>query len=43
MSYVINWNLIKHPLNWITVVLMVLIAGMFFHLLAVHIRQNTAA
>jgi hypothetical protein len=38
---IVNWNLIKHPLNWITVVLMVLIAGMFLQLLVKHIK-NTA-
>ena len=27
MDYVINWGLIKHPVNWLTVILMVLIAG----------------
>jgi hypothetical protein len=24
---IINWELLKHPINWLTVVLMVLIAG----------------
>lgn len=31
MDYVINWGLFKHPLNWLTVILMVLIAGAGFH------------
>jgi hypothetical protein len=28
----INWGIIKHPVNWITVMLMVLIAGIAIHL-----------
>lgn len=28
----INWELVKHPMNWLTVLLMVLIAGIFVHL-----------
>jgi hypothetical protein len=27
----INYGLIKHPLNWLTVILMVLIAAIAFH------------
>lgn len=27
----INWGLIKNPLNWIIIILMVLIAGIGFH------------
>jgi hypothetical protein len=42
MNYVINWNLLKHPLNWVTVVLMVLIAGIFFHFLAIAVKQQVA-
>ena len=29
---IINFGLIKHPMNWLTVVLMVFIAGIFIHL-----------
>lgn len=29
---VINWELIKHPMNWLIVILMILIAGIFVHL-----------
>ena len=29
---IINWELIKHPLNWVIIILMVLIAGIFLHL-----------
>jgi hypothetical protein len=27
----INYNLIKHPINWVTVILMVLIGAMALH------------
>jgi hypothetical protein len=29
----INWELMKHPLNWITIIFMLIIAGMAGHLL----------
>jgi hypothetical protein len=29
----INTNLIKHPMNWVTILLMLIIAGIFGHLL----------
>jgi len=28
---VINFNILKHPINWVTVILMVLIGGIAFH------------
>jgi len=28
---IVNWNLLKHPMNWVIVTLMVLIAGIVFH------------
>lgn len=28
---VINWRIASHPLNWITVFLMIFIAGIAFH------------
>jgi hypothetical protein len=31
MDSVINWGLLKHPLNWAIVVLMILIAGAALH------------
>lgn len=31
MDKVINFDLIKHPMNWLIVVLMVLIAGIALH------------
>ena len=30
---IVNWGLLKHPLNWLTIVLMLLIAGFAGHLL----------
>jgi hypothetical protein len=38
MNYVINWGLIKHPINWLIVILMVLIAGAGFHFLTQHVK-----
>lgn len=29
---VVNWELIKHPMNWVVVLLMVMIAGIFITL-----------
>jgi hypothetical protein len=37
---VINWGLMSHPMNWFTIVLMVLIAGIGFKLLAQHIKLS---
>lgn len=31
---IVNWDIISHPINWVTVVLMVLIAGIAFHFFA---------
>ena len=28
---IINWRLVSHPLNWVTLFLMVFIAGIGFH------------
>lgn len=30
---IVNFDLLKHPMNWVTVVLMVLIAGIALHLI----------
>lgn len=30
---IINFDLMKHPMNWVTVILMVLIAGIFVHII----------
>lgn len=29
---IVNWNLLKHPVNWFTIVLMVLLAAIAGHL-----------
>lgn len=29
---IINWGLVKHPMNWVTIVLMLVIAGIAGHL-----------
>jgi hypothetical protein len=39
---VINWGLMKHPLNWFTIILMVLIAGAAFHFLTEHIKRSAS-
>jgi hypothetical protein len=31
MDKIINFQILKHPINWIIVILMVLIAGIAFH------------
>lgn len=31
---ILNWGILSHPINWVTVVLMVLIAGIAFHFFA---------
>jgi len=28
---IVNWDIIKHPVNWFTVILMVVIAGFAAH------------
>jgi hypothetical protein len=30
---VINWELVKHPMNWVIIILMVLLFGVFLHLI----------
>lgn len=30
---IVNWDLVKHPINWIIVLLMVFIAGIALHLI----------
>jgi hypothetical protein len=38
---VVNFDMLKHPINWITVLLMVLIAGIAVHL-GLRMWQNSA-
>jgi len=30
---VVNWNLMRHPMNWVTIWLMLFIAGIALHLI----------
>jgi Mg2+ and Co2+ transporter CorA len=41
MDNVINWPLLKHPLNWLTVILMVMIAGAALHFVLAHWKNQT--
>lgn len=38
----INWRLLSHPMNWLTVWLMIFIAGIFGHLLLSFFDQEPA-
>jgi hypothetical protein len=38
---VINWGLMKHPMNWLTIILMVLIGGAAFHFVSEHIKLRS--
>lgn len=40
---VINWRLVGHPLNWITVFLMVFVAGLLVHLVLTYFGKVPAA
>lgn len=39
---VLDWALLKNPLNWATVILMLVIAAMFGHLLLTYFGVNPA-
>lgn len=39
---IVNWDLLKHPLNWIIVTLMLIIAGAAGHLLLTHFGATCA-
>ena len=39
----LNWGMLKHPINWFTVVLMVLIAGIAFKYFANYTFPNNPA
>ena len=39
---VINWRLVTHPLNWVTVFLMVFIAGIAAHFILTYFGQVPA-
>lgn len=34
----LNWNLMKQPVNWFTITLMLLIGLMLWHFLAKHVQ-----
>jgi len=38
----LNTRLISHPMNWITIMLMIIIAGIFGHLLLTMLEQEPA-
>ena len=37
----VNWPLLKHPMNWMIVLLMVIIAAIAFHFVIQHYRTAT--
>jgi len=39
MRLPINWALLRHPINWIIVLLMILIAGFVLDLVAMYVKQ----
>lgn len=39
---VLNFDLLKHPMNWVTIVLMLLIFGVAFNLVATWIGNRNA-
>ncbi len=39
---IVNWGLLKHPLNWLTVILMVMIAGAAFHFAMQHVKMQSS-
>jgi hypothetical protein len=41
---IVNWSLLKHPFNWLIVVLMVLIAGAALHFaMMMHFKPTASA
>ena len=40
---IINWRLVGHPLNWVTVFLMVFVGGLLAHLVLTYFGQQPAA
>jgi hypothetical protein len=39
----VNWRIVKHPLNWITIFLMIFIAGIAIHFVMVSLGMAPAA
>jgi hypothetical protein len=42
MTLPLNFSILKSPLNWFTIILMVLIAGILLHLIAESFGMNPA-
>lgn len=40
---IINWRIVGHPLNWVTVFLMTFIAGILIHLVMTHLGAVQAS
>jgi preprotein translocase subunit YajC len=40
MDNIINWGLLRHPMNWLTLILMVMIAAAAFHFVMLHYNQT---
>lgn len=38
---IVNWELMRHPLNWATIILMVVIGGAALHFIMAHISLRT--
>jgi hypothetical protein len=43
MPEVINWRLVGHPLNWVTVFLMVFIASIAMHFVLSHFSSKKSS
>jgi hypothetical protein len=39
---IINWSLIKHPMNWVILLLMIVIAGITIHIVLDFYNVNPA-
>jgi hypothetical protein len=37
---VVNWEIVRHPINWITVILMVFIAGLAVHFVLTYFQAQ---
>lgn len=40
---ILNWKLISHPMNWVIIMLMLIIAGIFGHLILSVLDQEPAS
>jgi len=38
----LNWNLAKHPMNWVIILLMLILAAMFGHLVLTYLGVEPA-